>query len=239
MTEVRLQKALSAAGLMSRRRAEELIAAGRVSIDGRVARLGDRVDPAVARVVVDGAPVPVAPGIVAYLVYKPVGVISTAADPRARPTVVELVPGEPRVWPVGRLDADSEGLLIVTNDGELTNLLTHPRYGVPKTYRVLVAGDPPASAIRRLVSGVELDDGPARAVKARLVARTPGKAHVEMVMAEGRNREIRRMWDALGFAVERLIRTGIGPVTDQKLAPGTWRALTPDEIAELYRASTP
>lgn len=239
MSEVRLQKALSAAGLMSRRRAEDLIANGRVTIDGRRARLGDRVDPETAVVEIDGAPVPLAPGRVAYLLYKPVGVISTASDPQGRPTVVDLVPTEPRVWPVGRLDADSEGLIILTNDGELTNRLTHPRYGVAKTYQVLVSGEPPQSAIRELLGGVELDDGPARAKKARVVDRHRGRTLVEMVMTEGRNREVRRMWDTLGFDVERLVRVAIGSLSDRELRPGTWRILTPAEVTDLYRASIP
>ena len=143
-TRVRLQKAISAAGLMSRRAAENLIAQGRVTIDGRPARLGDRVDPANSMVVVDGAPLPLAPHLVTYLVNKPPGVTSTTADPHASETVVDLVPDYPRVWPVGRLDRRSEGLILVSNDGELTNLVTHPRYGVSKTYRALVEGVPPA-----------------------------------------------------------------------------------------------
>lgn len=235
---MRLQKAISRAGLMSRRRAEALISEGRITIDGRTAVLGDRVDPATARIEVDGVPVPVAPGLVAYLLYKPTGVISTADDPRGRPTVVGLVPSDPRVWPVGRLDADSEGLLLLTNDGELTNRLTHPGYGVGKTYVVLVRGTPPDRVVRRLVEGVELDDGPASARSARIVERSRGRTLIEMVMEEGRNREIRRMCDVLDLPVERLVRTGIGPLVDRSLVPGTWRRLTPEEVAGLYRAST-
>ncbi len=150
---VRLQKAISAAGLMSRRAAEELIGAGRVTIDGRVAVLGDRVDPVTSAVAIDGALIPVAPDLVTYLLYKPLGVISTSEDPHGRQTVVDLVPAEPRVWPVGRLDADSEGLILMTNDGTLTNLVTHPRYGVPKTYQVMFEGAPGRSALRRLAEG--------------------------------------------------------------------------------------
>lgn len=234
---LRVQKALSAAGLMSRRRAEELIAAGRVTADGRVVRLGDRVDPETSTVAVDGIPVPVAPGRVSYLLYKPVGVISTVSDPQGRRTVVDLVPAEPRVWPVGRLDSDSEGLLVLTNDGELTNRLTHPRYGVSKTYEVLVVGEPTRRTIRALLEGVDLDDGPARAVGARVLARHRGRTLVEMVMGEGRNREVRRMWERLGFDVERLVRVGIGPLSDRSLRPGTWRPLTVAEVADLYRAA--
>lgn len=234
---LRVQKALSAAGLMSRRRAEELIAAGRVTVDGGVVRLGDRVDPEAATVAVDGIPVPVAPGRVSYVLYKPVGTISTVSDPQGRRTVVDLVPAEPRVWPVGRLDADSEGLLVLTNDGELTNRLTHPRYGVPKTYEVLVGGEPTRRTIRALIEGVDLDDGPARAASARILARHRGRTLVEMIMGEGRKREIRRMWEGLGFEVERLVRVAIGPLSDRSLRPGTWRPLTVAEIADLYRTA--
>lgn len=231
---VRLQKAISAAGLMSRRAAEELIGAGRVTIDGRVAVLGDRVDPVTSAVAIDGALIPVAPDLVTYLLYKPLGVISTSEDPRGRQTVVDLVPAEPRVWPVGRLDADSEGLILMTNDGTLTNLVTHPRYGVPKTYQVMFEGAPGRSALRRLAEGVDLDDGPARASSVKLIARHGQVALVELEMLEGRNREIRRMGDAIGHPVSSLVRVAIGNLGDRNLKPGTWRRLTPSEVAGLY-----
>lgn len=234
---VRLQKAISAAGLMSRRRAEDLIRAGRVTVEGRVAVLGDRVDPESERVEIDGDPIPVAPGLVTYLCYKPAGVVSTASDPHGRPTVVGLVPSEPRVWPVGRLDSDSEGLLLLSNDGLLTNLVTHPRHGIAKTYLVRLDGVPKSSHLRRLVDGVELEDGPASAVSARLVDRRRGQALVEIVMTEGRKREVRRMVEAVGFRVERLVRTAIGPVADRSLVPGSCRRLTASEVADLYRAA--
>lgn len=154
----KLQKAIAHSGLMSRRAAEELIAQGRVTVDGRPARIGERVDPETQEVAVDGRPIPIRPGLVTYLLYKPVGVISTADDPQGRRTVVDLVPPEPRVYPVGRLDADSEGLILLTNDGRLANLVTHPRYGIEKTYLVLVLGGP-GRWVDQLVEGVELDDG--------------------------------------------------------------------------------
>jgi 23S rRNA pseudouridine2605 synthase len=232
----RLQKAISAAGLMSRRAAEQLIGAGRVTIDGRVAILGDRVDPATAVVAIDGNQIPIAPGLVSYLLYKPPGVVSTASDPQGRETVVDLVPAEPRVWPVGRLDADSEGLILLSNDGTLTNLVTHPRHGIGKTYQVLFEGNPGSAAIRRLVEGVDLDDGPARAISARIIDRSRGLVLVEMVMGEGRNREIRRMGAAIGCPVARLVRIAIGPLSDRSLRPGRWRTLNVDEVAALYRA---
>lgn len=234
---VRLQKAISAAGLMSRRAAEDLIGAGRVTIDGRVAILGDRVDPAKAMVAIDGKRIPIAPGLVTYVLYKPPGVVSTASDPQGRRTVVDLVPAEPRVWPVGRLDADSEGLILLSNDGTLTNLVTHPRHQINKTYQVLFEGNPGSAAIRRLVEGVDLDDGPARAISARIIDRSRGMVLVEMVMGEGRNREIRRMGAAIGCPVARLVRIAIGPLSDRTLRPGKWRTLDVDEVSALYRAA--
>ena len=237
MSDQRLQKLIAGAGLMSRRAAEDLIRQGRVTVDGRVARLGDRADPDHARVEIDGIPLPVAPDRVTYLVYKPVGVVSTVSDPQGRPTVVDLVPNEPRVHPVGRLDVDSEGLLLLTNDGELTHRVTHPRFGVTKTYSVLVEGRMTPREVRRLVDGVDLEDGPARARSARLVDVTSGRSLVEVVMGEGRNREVRRMMAALGHPVRSLVRTAIGPIRDRRLAPGTWRVLDPTEVAALYAAS--
>jgi len=159
----KLQKAIAHSGLMSRRAAEDLIARGRVSVDGKRAEVGQRVDPETEEVAVDGHPIPIRPDTVTYLLYKPPGVISTADDPQGRQTVVDLVPSEPRVYPVGRLDADSEGLLLLTNDGKLADLVMHPRYGIHKTYVVMVDGEP-GSWVDRLVGGVDLEDGPAAAV---------------------------------------------------------------------------
>lgn len=235
MTPVRLQKAISAAGLMSRRAAEDLIREGRVTIDGRIAILGDRCDPDVSVVTVDGARIPVAPGLVTYLVAKPPGVVCTTDDPQGRPTVIELVPPEPRVWPVGRLDTDSEGLILVSNDGDLTNHVTHPSNGVTKTYVVEVSGTPGRKALRALEEGVELDDGPARAVSARRLDISGDRSLIEVVMNEGRNREVRRMCDIIGHPALRLVRTAIGPIVDRSLEPGSWRMLSPGEVATLYR----
>lgn len=233
----RLQKVIANAGLMSRRSAETLIAAGRVTIDGRPAKLGDRVDAATQKVEVDGVPLPIAPDRVTYLLFKPVGVVSTAEDPEGRPTVVDLVPEEPRVVPVGRLDIDSEGLMLLSNDGDLTLRLTHPRFGVSKTYLAEVAGKPSARALARLREGVELEDGPARAQKAHVVGGYGNRSLVELVLTEGRNREVRRMLAEIGHPVHRLVRTAIGPLTDQVLKPGQWRVLGPLEVAGLYKAS--
>src|SRR5690606_18314647 len=195
---------------MSRRAAEELIAAGRVTIDGRRADVGERVDPDTQVVAVDGNPIPVRPGLVTYLVNKPAGVISTADDPHNRSTVIDLVPSEARVYPVGRLDADSEGLILLTNDGTLADMVMHPRYGITKRYRVVAQGLPGAW-VSELESGVELEDGRAAALCARVVGSGAGKTMPEMVMGEGRNREIRRMCSALGHEVEALVRVAIGP----------------------------
>ncbi len=208
-----------------------------MAVDGIRAHVGQKVDPETVRITVDGLPLPVAPDLVYYLVYKPVEVISTAADPHGRRTVVDLVPTTPRVYPVGRLDADSEGLLILTNDGALTELITHPRFGVTKTYVVMVDGVPSTAALHRLEAGIELDDGPARADTARLVDSHGGAALLELVMTEGRKREVRRMLDAVGHKVRRLVRTAIGPVRDSDLAPGSWRELTIQEIRRLYSAA--
>ena len=218
----------------SRRASEELIAAGRVTVDGDVAVLGQRIDPATARVEVDGNLVPVAPDLVYYLLNKPGDVITTADDPQGRPTVMSLVPAEPRVFPVGRLDRHTEGLLVLTNDGALAQLLTHPSHGVAKEYVAEVAGGtPPPGALRALREGVELDDGPTLPAEVGVLA--PGV--IRLVIHEGRNRQVRRMCDAIGHPVVRLVRTRIGPVRDTKLAPGKWRALSGAEVRALAAAA--
>ncbi len=180
---------------------------------------------------------PTRPDVVHYLVYKPAGVTSTVRDEHAERLVVDLVPPEPRVHPVGRLDRDSEGLMILTNDGDLTNLVTHPRYGITKTYVARVAGVPTPAALGELTAGVELDDGPARAHKARLTGETGDEALVELVMGEGRKREVRRMLAAVGHPVVALVRIAIGGIRDRELAPGTWRSLTVSEVRALYMAA--
>jgi len=233
----RVQKVLARAGLGSRRAAEDLVRAGRVSVDGHVAQLGERVT-ATSRVGLDGVPVPTAPDLVYYLVHKPTRVVTTAHDPEGRPTVVGLVPDEPRVFPVGRLDYDTAGLLVLTNDGELTQLLTHPRHGVEKTYLAEVTGVPGRGALRRLREGVHLDDGTTAPARARVVARRTHSAAVELTIREGRNRQARRMLEVVGHPVERLVRTRIGPVHDDRLGPGEWRPLRPDEVRALYEAAS-
>jgi 23S rRNA pseudouridine2605 synthase len=229
----RLQKVLARVGYGSRRACEELITAGRVTVNGEPAELGRRVDPGHDRVEVDGVPVPVLPGLVHYLLNKPAGVVTTADDPEGRPTVVALVPRRPRVFPVGRLDADTEGLLVLTNDGQLAQRLTHPSFGVDKEYLVEVEGIPGPGALRALRHGVDLEDG--RTAPARVGVVAPGVLRV--VIHQGRNRQVRRMCQAVGHPVRRLVRTRIGPVSDPGLAPGRWRALTPAEVRSLGLAA--
>lgn len=208
-----------------------------MTVDGEPAHLGQKIDPATARVEVDGIPLPVKPDQVYVLLNKPTGVVSTTDDPQGRPTVVELVGAGLRVYPVGRLDVHSEGLMLLTNDGDLTEKVTHPRYGVTKTYLALVQGEPSDKAIRLLTRGIELDDGPATARTARLVDRHGEAALVEIVMGEGRKREVRRMLEAVGHPVRRLVRTAIGPLRDRRLKPGEWRHLAIDEVRDLYAAA--
>ncbi len=228
----RLQKVLARAGLGSRRVCEDLIAAERVTVNGEVAVLGRRIDAENDLIEVDGSPIGVKPGLVYHLLHKPTGVVTTSADPQGRPTVVELVPSTPRVFPVGRLDQDTEGLLILTNDGELAHRLTHPSYGVEKEYLAHVRGEPTRGEVRRLRDGIELEDGMTAPAGANLVA--PGL--VRITIHEGRNRQVRRMCEAIGHPVERLVRVRIGPLKDRKLKPGTSRVLTTDEVRELERA---
>ncbi|MCU1453559.1 MAG: Pseudouridine synthase [Acidimicrobiales bacterium] len=231
----RLQKVLARAGFGSRRLCEELIAEERVTVNGEIAVLGRRVDVEHDHVAVDGAEVGVRPGLVHYLLNKPAGVVTTASDPQGRPTVVQLVPDEPRVFPVGRLDADTEGLLLLTNDGDLAHRLTHPSFGVEKEYLAEVTGEPSRATVRRLREGVELDDGRTAPARASLLA----PSLLRITIHEGRNRQVRRMCEAVGHPVVRLVRTRIGPLGDRTLAPGRWRALTTDEVRALERAATP
>lgn len=229
----RLQKVLARVGLGSRRVCEELIADGLVTVDGEVAELGRRVDPLTQRIEVDGVAIGVRPDLVHYVLNKPAGVVTTAHDPQGRPTVLELVPDEPRVFPVGRLDLDTEGLLVLTNDGDLAHRLTHPSFGVDKEYLAWVEGRPNRAALRRLREGVELDDGPT--APARVAAVEPDVLRI--VVHEGRNRLVRRMTEAVGHPVRRLVRTRIGPLVEPDLPPGQWRALVFDEVHGLQRAA--
>jgi 23S rRNA pseudouridine2605 synthase len=228
----RLQKVLAKAGYGSRRACEELIEAGRVTIDGRTAQLGNRVDPEIAQVCVDGKLAPTAPSKVYYLLNKPDGVVTTAHDPQGRRTVLDIVESPHRIFSVGRLDMNTEGLLLLTNDGRLTHLLTHPSSGVPKEYLVRVEGDPTPGTLRKLREGVELDDG----VTAPAQVSRVSEGLIRIVIHEGRNRQVRRMCSAVGHEVIRLVRTRIGPITDATLAPGQYRTLSLAEVRKLMDA---
>lgn len=228
----RVQKVLAAAGVASRRVCEEMIEDERITVNGVIATLGDKVDPLVDELRVDDVVVTVDPTRRTVLLNKPVGVISTAEDTHGRRTVVELVGAEERLFPVGRLDADSEGLILLTNDGGLTQRLTHPSYGVDKEYLVSVDGSPKPGTLRILREGIDLDDG--RTLPAKVSELSPGLLRI--VIHEGRNRQIRRMCDAVGHPVIRLVRTRIGTISDTTLGPGEWRNLGTGELRELETA---
>jgi 23S rRNA pseudouridine2605 synthase len=234
---VRLQKVLAAAGVGSRRHSEELIAAGRVRVDGAVVReQGRRVDPETAVIEVDGERIVTRAGLVHLALNKPRGVLSAMSDDRGRPTVADLLTEfGGGLFHVGRLDADSEGLLLVTNDGELAHRLTHPSYSVPKTYLVEVSGPLRREVPRALRVGVELDDGPARADSVRVVDNANGRVMLEIVVHEGRKRIVRRMLVSVGYPVHRLVRTRLGAVSLGTLRAGRARHLTRHEIGALYR----
>jgi len=233
----RLQKVLARTGWGSRRECEVLIEDGRVKVNGEIAVLGRRVKTATDKVEVDGVTIGVAPGLVYYLLNKPVDVITTAKDTHGRQTVIELVPLEPRVFPVGRLDAETEGLLILTNDGELGHRLTHPSFGIEKEYLAHVdcsSNGVSESALKKLRDGIELDDGVTS--PAEVGQLQPGVLRI--VIHEGRNRQIRRMCDAVGHPVERLVRVRVGPLIDRTLPPGKWRHLTTAEVVSLNQATS-
>ena len=228
---MRLNAFLARAGVASRRRADELIKAGRVTVNGEPGQLNTVVG-ARDRVELDGEEVERQP-LRYVLLHKPAGVVTTARDPQGRPTVVELVPGEPRVVPVGRLDADTTGALLLTNDGQLAHRLAHPRYGVEKTYVAQVEGDPDEDTLRRLRDGIELDDGrsaPARACRL-------GTGRVELVLHEGRKHQVKRMLAAVGHPATQLHRSAYAGLTLEGLDPGAWRELTPAEVKLLRDGS--
>ncbi len=227
----RAQKVLARIGLGSRRICEQLIADGRVTVDGHVIVLGDRVTPG-AELAVDGKVLSTMPDAVTYLLNKPAGVVTTASDPQNRPTVVQLVPSDPRVFPVGRLDLDTEGLLLLTNDGGLAHRLTHPSFGVEKEYLAEVKGNVSRRALRSLREGIELDDGLTAPAKVSAIETNV----IRLTIHEGRNRQVRRMCDAVGFPVVRLVRTRIGSLRDPSLGPGQHRTLESDELLGLQRA---
>ncbi len=231
---VRLQKVLARLGFGSRRACEEMIDRGRVKVNGEVAVLGRRVDPTRDLVEVDRVPVSIEPDLVYYLVNKPAKMLVSAYDPENRPLLLGILPKSPRVFSVGRLDYDTEGLIVFTNDGILANALTHPSHGVEKEYLVQTFRNPSNLALRQLREGVEIEPG---------VTTAPAKVGrldaclIKMVICEGRNRQVRRMFDEVGYPVARLARTRIGPITDTSLAPGAWRPLSAEEVRLLSYAS--
>ena len=237
--EERLQKVLSRAGVASRRAAETLIAEGRVQVNGHTIReLGSKADPDSDEIKVDGRRVKFGARRRYILLYKPRGYITTRSDPQQRRTVMDLVKGLPDyLYPVGRLDYETEGLLILTNDGDLAAALTHPRHGVERTYEARVAGTPDEAALDRLRRGIPLDGHRTQPARAELInpSRRDNNAVVQLTITEGRNRQVRRMLEAIGHPVDRLARTRIGPIADPALKPGYWRELTPREVASLKR----
>jgi 23S rRNA pseudouridine2605 synthase len=242
MASVRLQKVLARAGVASRRAAEELIAAGRVRVDGRVVtELGTKVDPRTQRVDVDGKKI-VAELAVYIVLHKPRGVVSTMRDPQGRPTVSDYLANVPaRAYPVGRLDFATSGVLLVTNDGDFAEALLHPRRAVPKAYVVKVQGTMEPKDLDMWRRGVELEDGKTLPAKAKLIRYEPAgqgereKTWLELVITEGRNQQVRRMGDATGFRVMRLARVAFAGITSEGLRPGDWRYLTPDEQTALKK----
>lgn len=234
----RLQKILAAAGVGSRRVCEDMIAQGRVTVEGRRATLGDKADPRTATIRVDGDRIITNAGLVYLAMNKPKGVVSTMADERGRIAISDFLGHVPtRVFHVGRLDAESEGLLLLTNDGELAHLLTHPSFGVAKTYLCEVPGPVPRTLGRRLRAGVELEDGPAKVDSFRMVDAFGSAALVELILHEGRKHIVRRLLEECGHPVKRLVRTAIGPVRLGDLRPGRTRFLSNPEVSALFRAA--
>lgn len=233
---VRLQKVLAKAGVGSRRSCEQLIVEGRVEVDGAVVtELGTRIDPSTAIVRVDGRRVATMPGIVVLAMNKPRGVVTTMSDEQGRPCVGDLLLGRTeRLFHVGRLDADTSGLLVLTNDGELAHRLAHPSHAIAKTYVATVAGSITRQVARQLRDGVELDDGPASCDEVRIKQQLPSRTLVEVVIHEGRNRIVRRMLASVGHPVLELVRTRVGPLQMGDLRPGAMREVQGEDLADLY-----
>jgi 23S rRNA pseudouridine2605 synthase len=238
--EERLQKLMAQAGLGSRRACEELIVAGRVTVNGKSAVLGQKADPAVDRILVDGRPLKPGQALIYIALHKPRGVVTTADDEFGRPTVLDFIPPQARLFPVGRLDLDSEGLVLLTNDGDLANNLTHPRFGHEKEYRVLTSRQPDEKQLAAWRRGVVLEDGQRTAPAQVQVESTSGKgAWLRIILHEGRKRQIRETGSRIGLPVTRIIRMRIGALLLGKLKPGEWRYLTPSEIQALKSPAAP
>ena len=234
-----MQKVLAQAGVASRRAAEEMISQGRVRVNGlTITELGRRVDPESDEIRVDGNPVSVRRSKVYWLLHKPGGCVTTVRDPQGRRTVMDWIPeAEGRVFPVGRLDYDAEGLLVLTNDGALAHRLQHPRFGVRKSYEVKVKGHPEPETLRRLAGGVRLEEGLTAPAQVRLVRRLADAAWLGIVLHQGWYRQIKRMCAAVGHPVLKIRRVGYGPLELGKLKPGEARRLSPSEVGELYEAA--
>ena len=231
MTTERLQKILARAGYGSRRACEKIIEEGRVTVDAKLAHLGDSADPQTQRIAVDGATLRYSPPTYTYIMlHKPLGVLSTVRDPHGRRTVLDIVKVAERIYPIGRLDYESEGLLLLTDDGELAQQLTHPRYEHPRVYRALVHGEPAAETLDRWRRGIILDGRPARFDKVEVESQAHGETWLRVTVHEGRNHLVRRVAAALGHPVIRLIRVEMGPLKLGDLAPGRWRRLTVSEV---------
>lgn len=238
--QVRLQKFLARAGVASRRASEKLIEAGRISVNGQVVtELGTKVDPEADEVRLDGAPVRKAAEAVTLMLNKPAGYLTSMKDPQGRPCVAQLVPLDefPALYPLGRLDYDTTGLLLFSTDGELGNAVLHPSHHVDKTYRALVKGKPSEAALDRLRSGVVLDDGPTQPAEVRLAGRKGKNAYVEIIIHEGRKRQVKRMCEAIGHPVLQLHRASFGPLELGDLPEGKYRVLSEQEVAAFERAS--
>lgn len=236
---IRLQKVMADAGVASRRASEDLIRRGRVRVNGRVVtELGTKVRPGVDTIEVNGRPMQLSSGRTYILLNKPRSFVTTVNDPRGRRTVLDLIDGvRGRLFPVGRLDYDTEGLLLLTNDGELTYALTHPKHGVPRTYLAEVEGTVSPETATRLANGIELDDGPTRPAEVRILGHEDGNTKLTVTLTEGRNRQVRRMLAAVGHPVLFLKRVQFGPLSVHGVKLGQWRSLTQAEVAKLYAAA--
>ncbi len=236
--KVRLQKYLAECGVASRRKSEELIEQGSVRVNGQVASIGDKINPKKDTVTVKGKKIVKSKTHTYVMLHKPRGFITTMSDERDRKCVAELIKDVPgRVYPIGRLDKDSEGMLLFTNDGEFANALTHPTRHVPKTYRVTVKSDVSQDQITSLTTGIVIDDRMTAPAEVRVITREPGRTVLEIILYEGRNRQIRKMCDEIGLEVARLKRTAVGSIKLGMLKQGDWRELTEDEVRRLMIAS--
>lgn len=235
-SSVRLQKVLAQVGIASRRRSEEMILEGRVTVNGKMAEIGTKVDPYRDKIAVDGKPVGQTEKLVYVRLYKPPGYLTALSDDQGRPMVADLIKDIPeRIYPVGRLDYNTEGVLLLTNDGILAHALAHPSHQIPRTYHVKVRGNPSPAQFQKLTLGVPLEDGIARALHAEKIRTTQaGHLWFELVMTEGRNREVRRMCEAIGHTVTRLLRVSFANIDVNDLLPGEFAHLTSEQVVSLY-----